>query len=219
MLATARAMQGARHQCVIYDAAPAKYLPHVAGVMIGELRQNKRCLYINRPSMVAGIRSHLRAAGIDVNREVRNGSLVLTSDRSHLLNGRFDADHMVRMLAASVSEALREGYRGLFATGDMTWEFGGVENFSGLLEYERALEELFEIQPALAGLCQYNNRTLPPEAVQQGLVSHQSVYINQTLSKINPYYVPRRSDPLTQSFVTARDIAKMLDRLRRPVEA
>lgn len=217
MFATAMAETRARHQCVIYDASPAKYLPHVTGIMIEQLKQNKRCLYINRPSMVAGIRSHLGMAGINVNRDVRNGTLVLTSDRSHLLDGRFDADRMIQMLEASASQALRDGYKGLFATGDMTWEFGGVNDFPSLLEYERALEDLFKSQPALSGLCQYHTRTLPPEAVQQGLFSHQSVLINKELSKMNPFYIPPHSHPPAQGFVTALDIARMIDRLRLPI--
>ena len=34
--------------------------------------------------------------------------------------------------------ALDDGYSGLWATGDMSWEFGPAKDFSMLLEYEWA---------------------------------------------------------------------------------
>jgi len=47
------------------------------------------------------------------------------------------------VLEAAVRQALSDGYRGLFATGDMTWEFGPDRDFKKLPEYELALQELF----------------------------------------------------------------------------
>ena len=62
-----------------------------------------------------------------------------------------------------------------------------------LLEYEVKLEDLFRRQPSLSGICQYHVETLPPEAVQHGLLMHPSIFINETLSRVNPHYVPRES--------------------------
>jgi hypothetical protein len=93
-------------------------------------------------------------------------------------------------LDAAVNEALNDGYHGLWATGDMSWEFGPEKDFSRLVEYERRLEELFHRQPTLSGICQYHADTLPAETVQHGLLTHQAVFINQTLSRLNPHYLP-----------------------------
>ena len=60
-----------------------------------------------------------------------------------------------------------------------------------LLEYEGKLEDLFRRQPSFCGICQYHVETLPPEAVRQGLLTHPSIFINQTLSRVNPHYGPR----------------------------
>src|SRR5262249_45070803 len=113
----------------------------------------------------------------------------LSSDQSHLDHGRFDVDKLIHMLEESIMQAVRDGYTGLWATGDMSWEFGPELNFDQLLEYEWRLEQLFYKQPALSGICQYHRDTLPREAVREGLVSHRRIYINQTLSRLNPYYV------------------------------
>ena len=116
----------ARHQCMIYAGSPAKFLRSVAQVMIEKLRLNHRCLYLNSPPMVAGIRSYLAATGLDVAQEVNKRSLVLSSDQNHLEDGRFDLDGM---LGRAVDEAVADGYAGLWASGDMTWELGSYENF------------------------------------------------------------------------------------------
>jgi len=71
-----------------------------------------------------------------VAREVGKGSLVLSSDQGHLVDGHFDVDKMIRGLEEAVPQALSDGYLGLWATGDMTWEFGSRKETAKLLEYE-----------------------------------------------------------------------------------
>jgi hypothetical protein len=180
----------ARHQCLIYEGSPAKHLPALAAMIYAKLKGHYRCLYLNSPAMLAGIRSYLYAADIDVAREVRTGALVLTSDQSHLVDGRFNPAKMLASLVTAVDEALKDGYKGLWASGDMTWEFGSEDSLDMLLEYERGLEEVFRQQPALCGICQYHRETLPVESIQTALHTHRALYINETLCRMNPYYGP-----------------------------
>jgi len=182
-----------RHQCLIYEGSPAAQLPVLAAVIRKKLKENKRCLYLNSPPMVAGLRSYLFAAGVDVPAEVQQGSLVLSSDSGHLHNELFDIDRMVSLLNGAVSKALDDGYEGVWATGDMSWEFGPKKDFSKLLEYEWRLEELFHQQPTLSGMCQYHTDSLPSNVVRQGVLTHQAVFINDTLSRLNSHYVRRES--------------------------
>jgi hypothetical protein len=92
-------------------------LPALVATIRGNLDARMRCMYMNSPAMVAGLRSGLYAAGTDVERELARGALVLGSDSSHLVDGRFDVDAMIEMLDAAVQAALTDGYAGLFATG------------------------------------------------------------------------------------------------------
>jgi hypothetical protein len=177
-----------RHQCLIYDGSPAKHLHDLAALVFTKLNENRRCLLLNTPAMVAGMRSYLSAAGLDVAAAVQKGSLILASDQSHLIDGSFDVDRMLEMLSSAVKQALTDGYQGLWATGDMSWELGNENNFSKLLEYERGLERLFQTLPALAGVCQYRTDALPVGALQDALSTHPAIYINRTLSRINPHY-------------------------------
>jgi len=188
-----------RHQCLIYGGSPAPYLSSLARIIQKKLEANFRCLYFNSPAMVAGIRSYLAATGINVAREVDSGHLVLSSSQDHLLDGSFVVERMLITLEDSATEAISDGYKGLFATGDMTWEFGATKDFSKLLDYEWALEELFRRQPALCGICQYHSDTLPPQAMADALQVHQAIFINETLSRLNPRYGGHRSEPFTHS--------------------
>lgn len=177
-----------RHQCLIYDGAPSRYLADVAQTIIEKLRTNHRCLYLNSPAMVAGMRSRLVATGLDLPKFLERGDLILSSDQGHLVNGKFDVEGMIALLSEAVRQALTDGYAGLWATGDMTWEFGSEKNLEKLLEYERRLEDLMRKNPGLSGICQYHRDTLPPRAVTAALQSHRMLYVNSSLSCLNPDY-------------------------------
>jgi hypothetical protein len=178
-----------RHQCLIYEGAPSRHLPAMAAVTRDKLAQNYRCLYLNSPPMVAGMGSYLAAAGVDVAHEVGKGSLVLTSEQGHLANGRFDVEQMMQTLEDAIHRALRDGYVGLWATGDMTWEMGPEKDFSKLVEYEWRLEKLFAKYPELSGICQYHTATMPRDAMRQGLLVHPTLFVSETLSLLNVHYI------------------------------
>jgi MEDS: MEthanogen/methylotroph, DcmR Sensory domain len=207
----------ARHQCMIYAGSPAKHLRGVAHVMVEKLRANNRCLYLNSPTMVAGIRSYLAAAGLDVAQQVIKGALVLSSDQNHLVSGRFDVDRMLSMLGSALNDAVADGYAGLWASGDMTWELGNQQNFEMLMEYECELEKLFRSHPALSGICQYHQDTLPDDSLHVALSRHRAVYINETLSRVNPIYSPIES-PAAKRLSTPR-LKEMLSHLHLQAES
>ena len=143
--------------------------------------------------MVAGMKSSLAAKGVDVAEEISKGSLVLSAEQGHLVEGHFCVEGMIQTLEATLLQARKDGYKGLWATGDMTWEFGPLREFATILQYEWRLEEFFRTHPDLYGICQYHRDTLPAEVVHNGLLSHRSIFINETLSRINPFYVPPES--------------------------
>lgn len=179
-----------RHQCLIYDGSPSRQLPAIALVIREKLKQHRRCLYLNSPPMVAGIKSYLAAEGIDVALETEKGSLVLASERNHLVGDwHFDVDRMIEMLQRTLDQALSDGYLGLWASGDMGWEFGPAKDLSKLLEYEWRLEAFLREHPQMEGICQYHSDTLPRNILRNGLVSHPGLFINETLTILNPHCV------------------------------
>ncbi len=182
--------QESRHQCLIYEGSPSQQLPALAAIIQQKLNAGQRCLYLNSRPMVAGMRSYLSAAGVDVEQKIAKASLILSSEPCVSADGDFDIDSMLHKLEDALDQALNDGYQGLWATGDMTFEFGPQKNFAKLLEYEWKLEELFRKRPELCGICQYHRDTLPHEVMRQGLLTHRMFFINETLSRINPHFAP-----------------------------
>ncbi len=109
-----------RHQCLIYQGAPSRQLPSLAAIVRQMLGANYRCLYLNSPAMVAGMSSYLAAQGTDVAHEVSKTSLGLSSEQGHLSGGNFNVEEMIGKLEYAIVQALRDGYQGLWATGDMS---------------------------------------------------------------------------------------------------
>jgi hypothetical protein len=163
-------------------------LADIARTLIEKLKMKRRCLYLNSPPMVAGMRSQLAAAGLDVAAEVKRGALILTADQGHLVEGKFDVDRMLRLLQDALLGALADGYDGLWAAGDMTWEFGSEANLDKLADYERRLERFIQANPAMSGVCLYHRNTLPPHAIETARVTHSALYINAGLSQLNSRY-------------------------------
>jgi hypothetical protein len=191
-----------RHRCLIYQGSPSHQLRAIAAVTREKLAQNYRCLYLNTAPMVAGLRSYLAAAGVDVTNVVGNGNLLLSSEQTHLSKGRFDVDRMIRALKDTFDQAMADGYAGLWASGDMTWELGPEKDFTKLLEYEWRLEQFFLEHPQFSGICQYHSDTLPPGVISQGFRSHQTIFISETLSILNSAYLPPRTSVATKKPAT-----------------
>ena len=179
---------GPRHQCIIYAGAPSQKLPTLAATVLQMMNDGYRCLYLNSPSMVAGMRSCLASLGVDVASLIAENSLVLSSEPVSE-NDDFDITLMLNKLEGALDQALKDGYKGLWASGDMTWELGSEKNFEKLVEYESKLEALFQKRKELQGICQYHCDTLPREVLRRGLLMHRTVFINETLSRLNPYHI------------------------------
>jgi len=183
------ATEASRHKCLVYDGDPSEQLPVVVPLLLDGLHDNWRCLYLGSPDAVQMIDNALSSKGVSTTAEVKRGALVLSSDRSHLVDGRFDPGAMIDSLGSSVDEAVRGGFKGLCATGDMRWELGADENFTRLLEYEARLEQLIRDKP-LRGICQYHRGMVPAQAVRDALTVHRSAYVGSELNRDNLFYIP-----------------------------
>lgn len=181
-----------RHQCFIYAGAPSQKLPALAAAMLPMMENGYRCLYMNSSPMVAGMRSHLAAKGVDVSTQTAEGRLIFSSEPVSK-GDDFNVEEMIQKLEGELDQALRDGFKGLWASGDMTWELGSPKNFGKVLEYEWKLEALFHKRKELHGICQYHYDTLPTEVMRRGLMIHRNLFINETLSQINPHYVNSKS--------------------------
>jgi hypothetical protein len=186
-----------RHQCIIYEGSPSKKLPVLAAIIQRKLDEGYRCLYLNSAPMVAGMASTLAAMGTDIATEIAKARLILSSEP--VSTGMdFNCKMLLDSLEDFLNQAIKDGYKGLWASGDMTWEFGPAKDFSKLMEYELGLEELFSKRKELCGVCQYHQDTLPQDAMRKSLLVHPGIVISETLTRINPHYL-RSADSANQN--------------------
>jgi DcmR-like sensory protein len=183
---------GFRHQGFMYHGSPSHHIPMMAAVIKARLEQKHRCLYFDSEPMAAGLRFHLAQIGVDVARETAQNSLVVSSHLGHLSEDQtFDIDRMIATLEDALNQTLRDGYVGLWASGDIAWEFGPKVDFGQLIQYEIRLEDFVCAHPEMSGICQYHAGVLPPDAMQAGHEMHPSFFINETQSRLNPAYSAR----------------------------
>lgn len=104
---------------MIYSGSPSQQLPVIAAIIRTRLNEGYRCLYLNSAPMVAGMRSALAALDTDVVSEIGKARLVLSSAPVSP-DGNFDMDKMLSSLNSALDQALFDGYKGLWASGDMT---------------------------------------------------------------------------------------------------
>jgi signal transduction histidine kinase len=182
------AIAPSRHRCLIYEGDPSEQFPVIVPLMKEALEEGRRCLYLGDPAMIVRLSRALDSAGVDTAGESARGALQFSADRGFLAHG-FDPEAMVRMLRDQVEAARRDGFSGLWASGDMRWELGEDANFERIGEYEARLEQAFDELP-LSGVCQYHRHTVPPDALRAAFQAHRSVYLGQTLHADNFYYLP-----------------------------
>ena len=181
---------GFRHQCLMYEGPPSEQLPALGAVISRKLKENYRCLYMHAKPIVDEMQSHLSAKGLDVAYETDKTNLVFLSEQRHFgSDGRFNIERMLCSVEGALNEALNDGYQGLWVTGDMAWEIGPERDFSGLLEYEWRIEELFRARPEISAICQYHSSTLPRAILRQSLLCHSTIFLSETGSLANPYFL------------------------------
>lgn len=177
-----------RHQCLVYDGPEHLPLHPLAMAMRERLAANTRCLYLNSPPLVAEMRLRLAAAGVDVSSAEANGSLILSSERPQLVHDKFEVRVMLGSLEVELVRALKDGFAGLWASGDLTWQLGPDPDVVKLIEYERRLDAFLSTHKEIAGVCEYHTGSLPNGTEKLALLMHPGVFVDETLSHANGEY-------------------------------
>ena len=182
--------QQGQHICAIYDTREEQVAVAAAYIADG-LRKRERCLYVAESRRDLELfRERLKFEGVDVGAVQEARALVmLTTDRAHLVDGRFDCERMLTMLNDALEAALNEGHAGLRTCGDMSWLLANPPGAHQVVEYEAVLNEFFRNVRGL-GMCQYDRSRLPAGLLDHaGLAGHSSVVV-ENCHKTNPYYGP-----------------------------
>lgn len=103
-------------------------------------------------------------------------------------------------LEKGVEGALRAGFSGLRASGDVVWELGHHVDMELLSHYEVCLDHFF-FGKKLTGLCQYNCKVVSSEYLRRSLMCHNAVVLEEKVALHNPYHnfpLPSIAPPLNR---------------------
>jgi hypothetical protein len=153
------------HACLIYRTRHEQLAAVIPFLKEG-LRRGEACVYVLHELTGIEIARALEAAGVDVVAETERGALsFLNARQAYLRSGRFSPTGMEAKLQQLVKSKLAAGFKGLRASGEMSW---ALENGPGahlLFDYEATLTDICSAQRPLC-LCQYNRRRFPAASMR-----------------------------------------------------
>jgi PAS domain S-box-containing protein len=176
------------HLCCIYNAE-GEHRALLTPYLRQGLEQNEKVLYIVDARTAEAVLEYLRQDGLDVRRFLEKGQLeILSVDEAYMRGGVFDPDRMISLLRKETDRAVKEGYRALRATGEMSWSLRGSPGSERLIEYESRLNTFLPGSRCLA-LCQYDRRRFPASLLLQVLATHPMAVVGTEVFE-NIHYIP-----------------------------
>jgi len=154
------------------------------------LASSEKCLFAAAPASVAELEQALAKSGVDVAAAVEAGQLVFISDRDDLLvNKRFDPYHLLSTHQTFIAQALREGWKAVRISMDMSWLTHEIAQPEQVLKYEAASDAVFTFQNApIIALMHYDYSKLPGALVVEMLKLHPIAVVGKFIKR-NPYYL------------------------------
>lgn len=144
------------------QAIVGRYARHV-------LRRGERFLYLAHSSDERTIRRYLEEEGIDAGAGIALGQIEI---RPFALDrGPLDPEALVAALQADRRDAVRDGYRALCVTIEMSWAVARLGEIDAVARYEREVERVFA-SGEVAGICQYDRRQFAPDVLERLVARH-----------------------------------------------
>jgi len=178
------------HICQLYSKVTE--IPGVtARLMRVGLSLSEKCLFVAAPPQVKELTDELTKLQVDVNSLLASGQLVLHEDREvFLANGkRFDPYYLLSLHQTFIAQALREGWKAVRISIDMTWLVKDLATPEQILKYEAASDAVFTFQNApIIALMHYDHSKLLPSLVVEMIKLHPISVVGKYIKR-NPSYL------------------------------
>ena len=178
------------HICQLYSKVTE--IPGVTArlMKVGLLSQEK-CMFAAAPAQVKEFREELQKLQMDVEQLEASGQLVLYEEREIFLAAgkRFDPYYLLSSHQTFIAQALREGWKAVRISIDMTWLSKDIATPEQVLKYEAASDAVFTFQNApIIALIHYDHSKLLPSLVVEMLKLHPISVVGKYIKR-NPYYL------------------------------
>jgi signal transduction histidine kinase len=202
------------HLCSIYETTEEHLAVAIPFIRIG-LERGEKAIYIADDGTEALVRDAMHADGIDVERAIATGSLVLkTKKDAYLKHGSFDPEWMLTFWNDATDEAMRQGFSALRATGETEWVLRAAPRLERWLEYESRVTQMVAGLNCLV-LCQYDHQLISPEVALDVIRTHRTIIYRGVVCP-NMYYVP--PDELLGTNQPASEVERLLTTIRERAE-
>jgi signal transduction histidine kinase len=203
------------HLCSIYESPEEHFAVAIPFIRIG-LDRGEKCIYVADDGTETVVRDAMYAEGIDVERAIATGGLVLeTKEAAYMKGGSFDPEWMFTFWAEATAEAMSQGFPALRATGETEWVRRGARGLERWMEYESRMTHVLAHHNCVA-LCQYNRQLFPPEIVLDVIRTHQTVIYRGVVCR-NLYSVP--PDEFLGANQKEREVERLLTNIREREQA
>ncbi|HEY7465958.1 MAG TPA: MEDS domain-containing protein [Dehalococcoidia bacterium] len=203
------------HACLLFrtfDEQKEVVLPFVRD----GLQNGEQCVYVAAEQPVDEWRRELQAYGVDVQTELRNGRLVISSGESWLKADAFDSMTNARLVWPMMEQAFGR-FRGIRLVIDAGWMLAPPVSVEALCHWEATINPLIDGDYEARVLCQYNLSRHSAPVIHAALRTHPILLLDGRL-RTNPYYeaplILEREPELNRSDADAGTIEEMLSRLR-----
>ncbi len=178
------------HICQLYSKVTE--IPGVTARLLRVgLSLSEKCFFAAAPAQVKELCDELRKLQVDVDALLASGQLVLHEEREFLLaNGkRFDPYFLLSQHQTFIAQALREDWRAVRISIDMTWLVKDIATPEQILKYEAASDAVFTFQNApIIALMHYDHSKLIPSLVVEMLKLHPISVVGKYIKR-NPFYL------------------------------
>ncbi len=182
-----KSMKPGEHLCFIYKTEK-EHRALLTPFMRQGLERGEKVLYILDTHTREKVLKYLLDDGVVVEPYLESGQLVITTaDEVYIKERIFDPDAMIELLREETERSLKEGYKALRITGEMTWVLKGPRGSERLIEYEAKVNKFLPGSKCLA-ICQYDKRKFKPKILSDVLATHPIAVIGTEIFD-NIYYV------------------------------
>lgn len=183
-------LQQGDHLCMIYERDPAEQMPALIPFIKQGLASGERCIYIADDQTVEEVAQALKENGIDIDREVEQGALLLWTRAEWRQPGDLDSEKKAAQVKHFIDAARAAGFSGIRFAVEMTWTLGPNISAERLRHWEATINKIFV--PGFPGkiICQYSRSRISPEVVLTSLSTHPLAIIGQTVHQNFFYEAP-----------------------------
>lgn len=179
------------HVCSIYQNKQQQFRMVFEFLMEG-LNLYEKVVYVADDNSPEEVISEFKKAGHDIDRFLKSKQLeVLTKKETYLKDGEFTPEKMIAFVEEAEKKALKDGYSGFRATGEMTWIIDSSVNTNILIEYESKLNNFFDNSKSKI-ICQYNEKKINNEILSSAIRTHPTSMIYGKIYENKYFYTEPR---------------------------